>query len=243
MITRALNPRSRVRLPGSSPFSTGERKIMIDAKIIQEAHAALFGFDQAKAVQIVQQAAARQDNLLDLLNQAFIPAINEIGEKFSMGEMFLPELIQAAEVMKKVTAEVSAALPKEVAAGQRHGVIVMGTVQGDIHDIGKTLVVTLLGVHGFTVHDLGRDIPTADFVAKARETGANLIGSSALLTTTMPKQKELEEALKEAGLKGRVKTMVGGAPVTQRWAERIGADAFGENAHEAARKALELVAG
>ena len=214
---------------------------MIDAKIIQEAREALFGFDQAKAVQVVQQAVARQDNLLDLLNQAFIPAINEIGEKFSMGEMFLPELIQAAEVMKKVTAEVSAALPVG-AAGQRHGVIVMGTVQGDIHDIGKTLVVTLLGVHGFTVHDLGRDIPTDSFVTKARETGANLIGTSALLTTTMPKQKELEEALKEAGLKGRVKTMVGGAPVTQRWAERIGADAFGENAHEAARKALELVA-
>lgn len=213
---------------------------MIDAKIIQEAHEALFGFDAARAVKIVQQAVARKDNLLDLLNQAFIPAINEIGEKFSMGEMFLPELIQAAEVMKKVTAEVSAALPKG-AAGQSHGTIVIGTVQGDIHDIGKTLVVTLLGVHGFTVHDLGRDIPTANFVAKARETGANLIGTSALLTTTMPKQKELEEALKEAGLKGKVKTMVGGAPVTQRWAERIGADAFGENAHEAARKALELV--
>ena len=213
---------------------------MIEAKIIQEAHEALFGFDQAGAVKIVQQAVARKDNLLDLLNQAFIPAINEIGEKFSMGEMFLPELIQAAEVMKKVTAEVSAALPKG-AAGQSHGTIVIGTVQGDIHDIGKTLVVTLLGVHGFTVHDLGRDIPTASFLAKARETGANLIGTSALLTTTMPKQKELEEALKEAGLKGKVKTMVGGAPVTQRWAERIGADAFGENAHEAARKALELV--
>ena len=213
---------------------------MIDAKIIQEAHEALFGFDQARAVKIVQQAVARKDNLLDLLNQAFIPAINEIGEKFSMGEMFLPELIQAAEVMKKVTAEVGAALPKG-AAGQSHGTIVIGTVQGDIHDIGKTLVVTLLGVHGFTVHDLGRDIPTASFLAKARETGANLIGTSALLTTTMPKQKELEEALKEAGLKGKVKTMVGGAPVTQRWAERIGADAFGENAHEAARKALELV--
>lgn len=214
---------------------------MIDAKVIQEAHDALFGFDQVKALEIVKQAVARKDNLLDLLNQAYIPAINEIGEKFSMGEMFLPELIQAAEVMKKVTTEVSASLPKGASAGQSHGTIVIGTVQGDIHDIGKTLVVTLLGVHGFTVHDLGRDIPTANFVAKAKETSANLIGTSALLTTTMPKQKELEEALKEAGLKGKVKTMVGGAPVTQRWAERIGADAFGENAHEAARKALELV--
>jgi trimethylamine corrinoid protein len=214
---------------------------MIDAKMVEQAHKALFSFNDKKAVELVEQAVARKDNLLELLNQAFIPAINEIGEKFSMGEMFLPELIQAAEVMKKVTAAVSASLPKGSAAGQSRGVIVIGTVQGDIHDIGKTLVVTLLGVHGFSVHDLGRDIPTANFVAKAKEVNADLIGSSALLTTTMPKQKELEEALKEAGLKGRVKTLVGGAPVTQRWATRIGADAFGENAHEAARKALELV--
>jgi len=214
---------------------------MIEAKIVEQAHEALFSFNDKKAVELVEQAVAAKVNLLDLLNQAFIPAINEIGEKFSTGEMFLPELIQAAEVMKKVTAAVSASLPKGAAAGQSRGVIVIGTVQGDIHDIGKTLVVTLLGVHGFSVHDLGRDIPTANFVAKAKEVNADLIGSSALLTTTMPKQKELEEALKEAGLKGRVKTLVGGAPVTQRWATRIGADAFGENAHEAARKALELV--
>lgn len=214
---------------------------MIDSKVIEQAREALFGFDEKKALELVEQAIARKDNLLEVLNQAFIPAINEIGEKFSMGEMFLPELIQAAEVMKKVTAEVSAALPTEASTGQSRGVVVIGTVQGDIHDIGKTLVVTLLGVHGFTVHDLGRDVPVENFVAKAREVNADLVGSSALLTTTMPKQKELEEALKEAGLKGRVKTLVGGAPVTQRWADRIGADAFGENAHEAARKALELV--
>jgi trimethylamine corrinoid protein len=214
---------------------------MIDTKLVEQAREALFGFDEKKAMEVVEQAVARKENLLELLNRAFIPAINEIGEKFSMGEMFLPELIQAAEVMKKVTAAVSASLPKEAAAGQSRGVIVIGTVQGDIHDIGKTLVVTLLGVHGFTVHDLGRDVPTASFVAKAKEVNTDLVGSSALLTTTMPKQKELEEALKEAGLKGRVKTLVGGAPVTQRWAERIGADAFGENAHEAARKALELI--
>jgi trimethylamine corrinoid protein len=214
---------------------------MIDTKLIEQAREALFSFNEKKAVEVVEQAVARKENLMELLNQAFIPAINEIGEKFSMGEMFLPELIQAAEVMKKVTAVVSASLPKEAAAGQSRGVIVIGTVQGDIHDIGKTLVVTLLGVHGFTVHDLGRDVPTASFVSKVQEADANLVGSSALLTTTMPKQKELEEALREAGLRERVKTLVGGAPVTQRWAERIGADAFGENAHEAARKALELV--
>jgi methanogenic corrinoid protein MtbC1 len=142
--------------------------------------------------------------------------------------------------MKKVTETISAALPESEDA-QKRGVVVIGTVQGDVHDIGKTLVVTLLGVHGFTVHDLGRDVEIEAFIEKAKEVNADIIGSSALLTTTMTKQKELEEALKEAGLKGRIKTIVGGSPVTKRWADRIGADAYGENAHEATREAEELL--
>ncbi|MBA7568008.1 Methionine synthase [subsurface metagenome] len=175
------------------------------------------------------------------MNQAFIPVINEIGEKFSTGEMFMPELIQAAEIMKKVTGRISEGLP-EKQVQQQHGIVVMGTIQeGDIHDIGKTLVVTLLGVHGFEVHDLGRDITVETFIEKAVAVDADIIGTSALLTTTMTQQKELEDALKEAGLKGRVKTIIGGAPVTERWAKRIGADAYGENAHEAAIKAEELI--
>jgi trimethylamine corrinoid protein len=214
---------------------------MIDSTALSDAHDALFAFDAARALATVREVVGRGENPLELLDKGFIPAINEIGEKFSMGEMFLPELIQAAEVMKQVTGAITAALPKDQAAGQAKGTVVLGTVEGDIHDIGKTLVVTMLGIHGFTVHDLGRDIATEVFIAKARETGAEVIGSSALLTTTMTKQKEIEEGLKEAGLKGRVRTIVGGAPVTQRWAERIGADAYGENAHEAAMKVQELV--
>jgi trimethylamine corrinoid protein len=214
---------------------------MIADKTLTEAHDALFAFDAPRALAVVQEVVSKREDPLGLLDKGFIPAINEIGEKFGMGEMFLPELIQAAEVMKQVTAAITAALPKDKAAGQAKGTIVIGTVQGDIHDIGKTLVVTMLGIHGFTVHDLGRDIDTEAFIAKVKETNADVIGSSALLTTTMTKQKEIEEALKEAGLKGRVRTIVGGAPVTQRWAERIGADAYGENAHEAAIKVQELV--
>ena len=214
---------------------------MIGEQEFAEAREALMGFDAARALAIVDEVAAAGNNPLELLDQAFIPAINEIGEKFGTGEMFLPELIQAAEVMKQVTARISEKLPQQDSAGQKRGVIVIGTVQGDVHDIGKTLVVTMLGVHGFEVHDLGRDIPTEQFIDTAKAREADVIGSSALLTTTMTKQKEIEEALKEAGLKGRVKTIVGGSPVTQRWAQRIGADAYGENAHDATVKVRELL--
>jgi len=213
---------------------------MIGEDIIEEARRTIFDFDQMKALEIVKNTIEQGNDPLELLNLSFIPAINEIGEKFGVGEMFLPELIQAAEVMKKVTETISASLPGKNGEYKK-GVVVIGTVQGDIHDIGKTLVVTLLGVHGFTVHDLGRDVEIESFVEKAKEVDADIVGSSALLTTTMTKQKELEQALKEAGLKGRVKTIIGGSPSTQRWADRIGADAYGENAHEAAIKAEELL--
>jgi trimethylamine corrinoid protein len=216
---------------------------VISNERLNQAREALMSFDATKALGLVDEVAAENENPLELLEKAFIPAINEIGEKFGTGEMFLPELIQAAEVMKQVTARVSENLPRDEAAKQARGGIVIGTVEGDVHDIGKTLVVTMLGVHGFEVFDLGRDIATEKFIQTARDKKAKLIGSSALLTTTMTKQKEIEEALKEAGLKGQIKTMVGGSPVTQRWAERIGADAFGENAHDAAVKAKQLVSG
>jgi trimethylamine corrinoid protein len=213
---------------------------MINEQTIEDVRAAINSFDQDKAIKIVDESIAKGEDHLALMNEAFIPAINEIGEKFSMGEMFMPELIQAAEVMKKVTARISEAMAGSEQQ-EKHGVVVMGTVQGDIHDIGKILVVTLLGVHGFEVHDVGRDIPVETFIEKAVEVNADIIGTSALLTTTMTQQKELEEALKKAGLKGRIKTIIGGAPVTERWAQRIGADAYGENAHEATIKTEELM--
>ncbi len=213
---------------------------MISEQTIENVRQVINSFDQDKAIKIVEESIAKGEDTLALMNQAFIPVINEIGEKFSIGEMFMPELIQAAQVMKKVTERISEAMP-ESREQQEHGIVVMGTVQGDIHDIGKTLVVTLLGVHGFEVHDLGRDITVEAFIEKTVAVNADIIGTSALLTTTMTQQKELEDALKEAGLKGRVKTIIGGAPVTERWAKRIGADAYGENAHEAAIKTEELM--
>jgi trimethylamine corrinoid protein len=213
---------------------------VIEEKTFAEAKQAIFDFNTEKAVNIVREVVSSQENPLELMDSAFIPALNEIGEMFSSGRMFLPELIQAAEVMKAVTGIISESLPKGGQSMEK-GTVVIGTVQGDIHDIGKTLVVTLMGVNGYTIHDLGRDVSNETFIEKAAEVNADIIGTSSLLTTTMPVQKELEKALADAGLKGKIKTMVGGAPVTQRWADRIGADAYAENAHEAVVKANELL--
>jgi trimethylamine corrinoid protein len=213
---------------------------VIEEKTLAAAKQSIFDFDTEKAVAAVREVGESGENPLELMDNAFISALNEIGELFSSGRMFLPELIQAAEVMKAVTAVITESLPKGKEQMEK-GTVVMGTVQGDIHDIGKTLVVTLMGVNGYTIHDLGRDVSNDAFIEKAKEVDAQIIGTSSLLTTTMPVQKELEQELKAAGLKGKIKTLVGGAPVTQRWAERIGADGYAENAHEAVVKANELL--
>jgi len=141
--------------------------------------------------------------------------------------------------MERVTELLNESIPAE--QEQARGRVVIGTVEGDVHDIGKTIVVSLLKANGFEVLDLGRDVPVARFIEEAKRFEADIIGTSALLTTTMGAQKQLEEALKEAGLKDRFKTMVGGAPVTQRWARRIGADAFAEDAGEAVKQAKALL--
>jgi len=152
----------------------------------------------------------------------------------------LPELILSAEAMKVATDILNAALPQ---GAKKRGKVVMGTAQGDIHDIGKSMVVSFLQANGFEVYDIGRDVETQKFIDKAQEVDADIIGMSALLTTTMSGQKALIEELKKAGLRDRFKVMVGGAPATQRWADRIGADAYGVDAADAAEKAMKLLGG
>ena len=158
------------------------------------------------------------------------------------GTMFLPEVIIASEAMVAAVAILEENLPAEQKE-KKAGIAVLGTIEGDVHDIGKGIVATLMRVYGFQVHDLGRDVPLQRFVEEAREAKAQIVGSSALMTTTMVGQKQLEKLLKEAGIREQVKTMVGGAVVTQYWADKIGADAYAENAQEAVAKALELVEG
>lgn len=209
------------------------------SKIYETAIEAIVAGDAALAVEMAKKGLSEGIDPLELLNQGFIPGINKVGDLFDVGTLFLPELIFSAKAMQGATDIINAAIPEN----DRHvqGRFLIGTVEGDVHDIGKTIVVSLLKANGFEVRDLGRDVSTDRFIKEADDFKADIIGSSSLLTTTMPAQKKLEDALKKAGLKERYKTMVGGAPVTQRWANKIGADAFAENASACVRLARELL--
>lgn len=207
--------------------------------IFQEAADSILKCNKVRAVEIARKGLAEGVAPLDLIRDGFVPGITEVGERFSDGRMFLPELILAAMAMQAATDVINEQIPK--GAAEQHGRIIIGTVKGDMHDIGKTIVASLFKANGFEVKDLGRDVSTETFIAEAQAFNADIIGTSALLTTTMDGQKALEDALRKAGLKGRFKTMVGGAPVTQRWADKIGADAYAENAPDGVKKAKALL--
>ena len=195
--------------------------------------------DVALATEIAKKGLSEGIDPLELLNQGFIPGINKVGDLFDVGTLFIPELILSANAMQNAADIINAAIPEN--DRQVQGRFLIGTVEGDVHDIGKAIVVSLLKASGFEVKDLGRDVSTDRFIKEAEDFKADIIGTSSLLTTTMPAQQKLEEELKKAGLKERYKTMVGGAPVTQRWANKIGADAFAENASTCVKLARELL--
>jgi trimethylamine corrinoid protein len=207
--------------------------------IYQSATETIVTGNAAQALEVARRGLAEGIDPLDLMNDGFIPGINKVGDLFGSGRLFLPELVLSAAAMEKVTGLLNESIPS--GQEQTQGRVVIATVEGDVHDIGKTIVVSLLKANGFEVLDLGRDVAVARLIEEAVNFDANIIGTSALLTTTMGAQKQLEEDLDKAGLKGRFKTMVGGAPVTQRWAKRIGADAFAEDAGEAVNKAKALL--
>lgn len=214
---------------------------MIDKEIIAQARQLLVDQNKEKVIEIANRVIADGHDPLELMNEAFIPGINEVGDLFGRGRLFLPELMVAADAMKAVTDVINAALPKNTVQ-KKKGTVLLATVKGDVHDIGKCIVVSLMRANGFTVHDLGRDIDIDTIIEKAVKEDVDIIGTSALLTTTMGQQKNLEQALKSAGLRDRFKTMVGGAPVTGRWAARIGADAYAEDAQDGVVKVKELLA-
>ena len=180
---------------------------------------------------------------LTIIDEGLVPGMRTVGEKYSTGEFFLPNLIVAASGMKQAMVVLDPELQARRQQVKSAGTVVIGTVRGDIHEIGKSLVATMLSANGFEVHDLGVDVTPEAFVDTVKKTGANLVGLSALLTTTMGGQKRVIEALKEAGLRDGVKVMVGGAPVTQKWAAEIGADGFAQDAVAAVALAGELIGG
>lgn len=192
------------------------------------------------AEELARQALDLGLDPLDCINQGLSPGIDRVGELFASGEYFLPDLIIGGDAMKAALGVLEPALT----GGQERkvlGQVVLGTVKGDLHEIGKTLVGTMLTANGFLVTDIGVDKSAAEFVSAVKETGATLVGASALLTTTMLHQQEVIEALKEAGLRDRVKVMVGGAPITDSWAEKIGADGYADDAIGAVAVARRLV--
>jgi len=201
--------------------------------ILKGACESIIESDEDKALEMLAQAEAEGLDLVVLLSEGYSAGMRELGDQFGRGEIFLPELIFSTEVMKTVTAAIESKM--EASDMPKKGVMVIGTVAGDVHDIGKGIVASLVKTNGIEVHDLGREVPAEEFIAKAIEFNADFVGSSALLTTTMTEQKKIEELLTEAGIRGKVKTMVGGAPVTKRWAEKIGADAYCEDASESVK--------
>ena len=211
-------------------------------EIIQGLHEAILSLDAAKARETAEELIKTDIDITEAIETGMSPAMEEIGRKFQSGEMFLPELQLSAYVFQ---AAMDILQPKLSEAKQKvkpRGRIVMGTVKGDIHSIGKDLVCTMLRVAGFEVINLGVDIPTFTFLEQAQRNEADIIGLSALLTTTIPQQREVIEALDSQGLRERFRVIVGGATVTQEWANEIGADGYGENAAEAVELAKRLCA-
>ena len=186
-----------------------------------------------RARELVIQALEAGVAPLAAVDEALAPGMQIVGERFECGESFIPDLMMAAAAMKAAMGILEPELMSRQERREVLGTVVIGTVEGDIHEIGKSLVATMLAAAGFEVHDLGVDVPAGRFVEQVQATGANIVGLSALLTTTMLNQEAVIEALNEAGLREQVKVIIGGAPASADWARTIGADGYAENAQGA----------
>jgi len=204
-------------------------------EIYARMRASIEDYDRDAAVAAVKEVIAAGLDPVVAVEKGFAEPIRKLGEAFDRMEIFLPQLVMAADAMKAGVAVLEAAMKAGGGTLEKKGVIVLGTVEGDIHDIGKTVVGAMLQANGYEVHDLGVEVPAPRFVQTAEEVGADIIGMSALLSTTMLFQRDVIELLCNKGLDEKYFTIVGGAPVTQAWADEIGADAYARDAVEAVR--------
>jgi trimethylamine corrinoid protein len=208
--------------------------------LIKAAIEAVIKGDEKAAVDVANKVIAEGLDPLDIISDGFAKGMITVGDLFAKEDYALPEVLLSAGAMQDAMDVLDPHISRKEAK-EKKGVVVIGTVEGDIHEIGKRIVGTMLEVYGFEVHDLGADVPTEKFIEKAKELKADIVATSALMTTTMVRQKKLEEALKEAGMRDSVKTMVGGAAVTKEWADLIGADGYGQDVTEAVEAAKQLV--
>lgn len=209
--------------------------------LFEEMAQSVIAGETEEAEELARQAIEQGVDPLEAISEGFVEGLQRVGDEYGCGNMFLPDMVMAAEAMKAAVAILEPEIARRGVTRQTLGKVIVATVEGDIHDIGKTLVATMLSAGGFEVHDLGVNVPNQILIQKAQEIKADLIGVSALLTTTMITQKSLIAELQEAGLRSQVKVMVGGAPVTREWAESIGADGYSEDAISAVRVAKQLL--
>lgn len=205
--------------------------------IFKKARAAVLEYDEEMAEEAAHEALSAGVPPVELIQNGFTKAMNEVGDAYAAGKVYLPHVIAASEAMTAGVNVLTPAMEKMQTPDEKgKGVVVLGTIEGDIHCIGKDIVAIMLKIAGYKVINLGRDVPVAKFIEAAKEHSADYVGSSALMTSTMVSQIKIEEMLREESLRDKVQTMVGGAPVTREWADRIGADIYAENASDAVAK-------
>jgi len=210
-------------------------------KITRELKRTVLSYDVEGAMLAAKKAVEVGVDPLRAIEDGLAQGIREVGGKFGKGEIFLPELVMAAEAMKRALEVLEPELKRKKKERKTLGRVLLGTVAGDIHSIGKTIVAAMLTANGFEVYDLGEDVPVERFVEKVRELKPDILGLSALLTTTLPAQGIVIETLKREGLRKTLKVIIGGAPASKEWAEKIGADGYGANAVEAVQISKKLL--
>jgi len=208
-------------------------------RILEDLSSSVVNLDEEKVDEAARKVLAQGIDPVEAVEKGLAVGLRELGAKYEKGELFLAHMVYGASIFQMGLKILEPELKKTPREIKHLGTIVLGTVEGDIHDIGKNIVGALLGAAGFKVVDLGKDVPVEMFVSKAKELKAELVGASALLTTTIPMQREIIQALKREGLKCKV--MIGGAACSEEWAREIGADAYGVDAVDAIRKAKALI--
>ncbi|UCC38587.1 MAG: corrinoid protein [Candidatus Aminicenantes bacterium] len=209
--------------------------------LLERMEKAIVEGNKEEAERLAKEALEEKMDLNEVIEKGYVSGIQKVGDLWEKGEYFLPELITSAESMKAAMSVLQPEMEKAQIASKSPGKVIIGSVEGDIHDIGKNLVASMLSANGFDVIDLGADVKLEKFVEKAEEENADFICLSALLTTTMLGQKKVIDILKEKNLSDRFTVLVGGAPVNQKWADDIGADGYAENAMTAVKTAKEFI--